>query len=168
MKINGTATGAHEPILHCPNCNHEIKLTESLAAPLLEETRRRFQEQLAQKDAEVARQTDALRREQKELVSAREQIEEQVTQRLEAERIHLVAAEAKKAKTKTVTGCVEASNNQYDLSTVTAKKGKPRHYALTGSQNFATEVGHRVRVTGLFGKSTVKVAKMEQLATSCH
>jgi hypothetical protein len=98
MKINGTATGAHEPILHCPNCNHEIKLTESLAAPLLEETRRRFQEQLAQKDAEVARQTDALRREQKELVSAREQIEEQVTQRLEAERIHLVAAEAKKAK----------------------------------------------------------------------
>jgi hypothetical protein len=98
MKINGTATGAHEPILHCPNCNHEIKLTESLAAPLLEETRRRFQEQLAQKDAEVARQTDALRREQKELVSAREQIEEQVTQRLEAERIQLVAAEAKKAK----------------------------------------------------------------------
>jgi hypothetical protein len=65
---------------------------------LLEETRRRFREQLAQKDAEVARQTDALRREQKELVSAREQIEEQVTQRLEAERIQLVAAEAKKAK----------------------------------------------------------------------
>jgi hypothetical protein len=79
-----------------------------------------------------------------------------------------IPAEAKKAKTKTVTGCVEASNNQYDLSTVTAKKGKPRHYAMTGSQNFATEVGHRVRVTGLFGKSTVKVAKMEQLATSCH
>ena len=98
MKINVTATGAHEPILHCPNCNHEIKLTESLAAPLLEETRRRFQEQLAQKDAEVARQTDALRREQKELVFAREQIEEQVAQRLEAERIQLVAAEAKKAK----------------------------------------------------------------------
>ena len=98
MKINVTATGAHEPILHCPNCNHEIKLTESLAAPLLEETRRRFQEQLAQKDAEVARQTDALRREQKELVFAREQIEQQVAQRLEAERIQLVAAEAKKAK----------------------------------------------------------------------
>jgi hypothetical protein len=98
MKFNVTATGAHEPILHCPNCNHEIKLTESLAAPLLEETRRRFQEQLAQKDAEVARQVDALRREQKELVTAREQIEEQVTQRLEAKRIQLVAAEAKKAK----------------------------------------------------------------------
>src|ERR1700747_3640512 len=28
------------------NCGHEIKLTEFLAAPLLEETRRRFQEQM--------------------------------------------------------------------------------------------------------------------------
>ena len=91
-------TPATQPTLHCPNCNHEIKLTESLAAPLLEETRRRFQEQLAEKDAEVARQLDALHRKQKELAFAREQIEEQVTQRLEAERIQLVAAEAKKAK----------------------------------------------------------------------
>jgi hypothetical protein len=61
MRIDVTAAGAHEPILHCPNCNHEIKLTESLAAPLLDKSRRQFQEQLAQKDAEVARQTDALR-----------------------------------------------------------------------------------------------------------
>jgi hypothetical protein len=31
------------------NCGHEIKLTESLAAPLREETRRRFQEQMRRK-----------------------------------------------------------------------------------------------------------------------
>ena len=98
MDINITAAGPYEPILHCPNCNHEIKVTESLAAPLLKETRRRFEEQLAQKDAEVARQADALRREQQELAHAREQIEDQVRRRLDAERIQLVAAEAKKAK----------------------------------------------------------------------
>jgi hypothetical protein len=40
MSFQATATGAsHEPTLHCPNCNHEIRLTESLAAPLLAETR---------------------------------------------------------------------------------------------------------------------------------
>ena len=77
-------------------------------------------------------------------------------------------AEAKKAKTKTLTGCVEASNSQYDLSTVTAKKGKPRHYALTGSQNFAGDVGHRVKVTGLVDKGSVKVAKIETMATNCR
>jgi hypothetical protein len=78
------------------------------------------------------------------------------------------AKTAKMAKTRTLTGCVEASNNQYDLSTVTAKKGKPRHYTLTGSQNFAAELGHRVKVTGLFEKGTVKVAKIETMATSCR
>src|ERR1700739_1339646 len=98
MKIDIIAAGAHEPILLCPNCNHEIKLTESLAAPLLDKSRRQFQEQLAQKDAEVARQTDALRKEQQELALARQQVEERVRHRLEAERAQLVATEAKKAK----------------------------------------------------------------------
>ena len=52
MSLRATgADASHEATLHCPNCNHEIKLTESLAAPLLQETRQRFNEQLAAKDA---------------------------------------------------------------------------------------------------------------------
>jgi hypothetical protein len=99
MNLKATAAGAaHEPILHCPNCNHEIHLTESLAAPLIEETRRRFQEQLANKDAEVARKTDALRQEREQLAKQREQIEDQVAQRLAGERSQLVATEATKAR----------------------------------------------------------------------
>jgi len=99
MNLKATAgSAAHEPTLHCPNCNHEIKLTESLAAPLIEETRRRFQEQLASKDAEVARKTEALRQEREQLEKLREQVEDQVKQRLAAERSQIVAAEAKKAR----------------------------------------------------------------------
>ncbi|MGY2986299.1 hypothetical protein ACVI1L_005034 [Bradyrhizobium sp. USDA 4516] len=67
MNLKAPAVGAaHQPILHCPNCNHEIHLTESLAAPLIEETRRRFQRQLADKDAEVARKAEASRHEQEQ------------------------------------------------------------------------------------------------------
>ncbi|MEY9194759.1 hypothetical protein ABH987_008445 [Bradyrhizobium ottawaense] len=99
MNLKATAAGAaHEPTLNCPNCNHEIKLTESLAAPLIEETRRRFQEQLASKDAEVARKTEALRQEREQVEKAREQVEDQVKQRLAAERSQIVAAEAEKAR----------------------------------------------------------------------
>jgi hypothetical protein len=99
MSFRATAAGAaHEPILRCPNCNHEIPLTESLAAPLLAETRQRFQEQLASKDAEVSRKTEALRLEREQLTRDREQIEEQVSNRLAAERGQLVAAEARKAR----------------------------------------------------------------------
>src|SRR5258707_9673138 len=110
MNLKATAAGsAHEPTLHCPNCNHEIRLTESLAAPLLEETRQRFQEQLASKDAEVTKKTEALRKEQEAVAKAREQIEDQVTQRLFTERSQLVAVEAKKAR-EAVAGELQAKD----------------------------------------------------------
>ena len=92
------ASFTHEPTLNCPNCNHEIRLTESLAAPLIEETRRRFQEQLANKDAEVARNLDLVRKEREELAMAREQVDDQVTRKLAAERVQIAAIEAKKAR----------------------------------------------------------------------
>ncbi|ABE64547.1 conserved hypothetical protein [Nitrobacter hamburgensis X14] len=99
MTFNATAvSSAHEPTLHCPNCNHQIRLTESLAAPILAETRQRFQEQLANKDAEVARKTEALQQEREQLQKDRELIEDQVARRLAAERSQLVAVEAKKAR----------------------------------------------------------------------
>ena len=43
-----------EPTIVCPNCKTEIKLTESLAAPLLEATRRDFEQRMRQKDADLA------------------------------------------------------------------------------------------------------------------
>ncbi len=43
-----------EPTIICPNCKTEIKLTESLAAPLIESTRKQFEQQLAQKDVNIA------------------------------------------------------------------------------------------------------------------
>jgi hypothetical protein len=42
-----------EPVITCPHCHREIKLTESLAAPLLEASRRDYERRIAQKDADV-------------------------------------------------------------------------------------------------------------------
>ena len=99
MSFKAAAAGAStEPTLQCPNCNHEIHLTESLAAPLLAETRQRFQEQLASKDAELARKLEALRLEREQLAKDREQVEDQVEQRLTAGRAQLAASEGKKAR----------------------------------------------------------------------
>jgi hypothetical protein len=39
-----------EPTVVCPQCKTEIKLTESLAAPLLESIRRDYEQRLTQKD----------------------------------------------------------------------------------------------------------------------
>ena len=99
----------NEPQIDCPNCRYEIKLTESLAAPLIEATRKRFQQQLANKDAEVARERVTLRQQQDELAKARETIEDQIVARLKTERAAIAAAEAKKAK--------EATANEIDSKT---------------------------------------------------
>src|SRR5258708_8435934 len=98
MTFKATAPDAHEPVVRCPNCSHDIRLTESLAAPLLEENRRRFQEQMARKDAEIARTSEVLLKERDDLARARDQVEDQIKQRLAVERDQLVAAEAKKAR----------------------------------------------------------------------
>jgi len=98
MNYKATIPEAHGPTLQCPNCNHSIRLTESLAAPLIEETRRRFQKQLAEKDAEVSQKLDQLRRERDEVERARQEIDDQVRKRLESERSAIVSNEAKKAR----------------------------------------------------------------------
>jgi hypothetical protein len=56
-----------EPTLTCPTCRTEIKLTESLAPPLIADTRRRYETQLAQKEDEVAVREAAVREQQEQL-----------------------------------------------------------------------------------------------------
>jgi hypothetical protein len=87
-----------EPQIVCPNCHAEIKLTESLAAPLIAETRKRFEQQLAQKEADFAKREAGLRQTQDELAKAREAINDEVAKKLKAERASVAEAEAKKAR----------------------------------------------------------------------
>ena len=87
-----------EPIITCPKCKEEIKLTESLAAPLLESTRREFEERLAKKDAAILKRENALDDREAALSKEKETIDNQVAEKLQKERATIVAEEAKKAK----------------------------------------------------------------------
>jgi hypothetical protein len=87
-----------EPTLTCPTCRTKIKLTESLAAPLIEDTRRRYEDQLARKEAEVAGREAAIRDQQAQIAAARDAIDAQVAAKVDEERGRIAAAEAQKAK----------------------------------------------------------------------
>lgn len=87
-----------EPTIICPNCKTEIKLTESLAAPLIESTRRDYEKRLAQKDADVAKRDAALREREEALSNAQQTIDDQVAEKLKLERGRIALEEAKKAK----------------------------------------------------------------------
>ncbi len=67
-----------EPTITCPNCKTEVKLTESLAAPLIESTRKQFEQQLAQKDSDIALREQAMREKEKQLADAKNKLDEQV------------------------------------------------------------------------------------------
>jgi hypothetical protein len=91
-----------EPTITCPRCKTEIKLTESLAAPLLATTRQQFEKQLAQKDSDIAQRELTMREKEKALTDAKrnldDQVADQVASQLKTERARVAAEEAKKAK----------------------------------------------------------------------
>lgn len=91
-----------EPTITCPHCHSEIRLTESLAAPLVAATRQNYEQQLARKDSEVAAQEADLHAREKQLSDARQSFDRQVTEQvaiqLEAERAQVINEESRKAK----------------------------------------------------------------------
>ena len=87
-----------EPTIICPNCKAEIKLTESLAAPLIESTRRDYEKRLAQKDADTAKRDAEIREREEAVVRAKEQLDEQVAEKVRLERGKIATDEARKAK----------------------------------------------------------------------
>ncbi|MBX3334770.1 MAG: DUF2130 domain-containing protein [Nitrospira sp.] len=87
-----------DPTIVCPSCKTEIKLTESLAAPLIESTRREYETRLARKESDVAKRDAALREREEALSKAQQTIDAQVNEKVRSERVKIAADEAKKAK----------------------------------------------------------------------
>ena len=87
-----------EPTVVCPQCKNEIKLTESLAAPLLETIRRDYEQRLAQKEADMSKRESALSERAAALEKAKAAVDQQIAQKLQQERLKIAADEAQKAK----------------------------------------------------------------------
>ncbi len=87
-----------EPTVVCPQCKAEIKLTESLAAPLLESIRRDYEQRLTQKDADMTKREKALHEREAVLQKQKESMDEQIAQKMQQEQARIAAEETKKAK----------------------------------------------------------------------
>jgi len=129
-----------EPTITCPNCKTEIKLTESLAAPLIESTRKQFEQQLAQKDSDIAKREQAIREEEKQLVDAKnkldEQVADQVEEQLKKDRARITVEEAKKAKLAAATDMEQKAQELTELQEVL----KQRNEKLAEAQNAQAEL----------------------------
>ena len=111
-----------EPTIICPKCKTEIKLTESLAAPLIESTRQQFEQQLAQKDSDIAQREQAVRDKETQLAETRSKLDEevanQVEEQLKKDRARIITEEARKAKLAVSTDLDEKTREVADLQEV--------------------------------------------------
>ncbi|MGE5817870.1 MAG: DUF2130 domain-containing protein [Deltaproteobacteria bacterium] len=87
-----------EPTVMCPQCGSEIKLTESLAAPLLLSVRREYEQRLTQKDVDIAKREQLIKEREATLQKTKDTLDEQVAQKVQQERARVAVEEAEKAK----------------------------------------------------------------------
>jgi hypothetical protein len=100
--------------IDCPHCHKSFKLNETLAAPLVEETRRKFQQEFEEKEEALEERRTAFVEEQKAaekarkevekeravLAKQREQIDEQVAEQVREQRAVIEREVVKKTKAK--------------------------------------------------------------------
>jgi hypothetical protein len=93
---------AEGPIIECPRCGAEIKLTESLAAPMMESMRKQFEERAAEHEREVKEREQKLQARVQQMdireKSMDEKVSEMVAERLDSEKAALVKRESEKAR----------------------------------------------------------------------
>ncbi len=87
-----------DPTILCPHCQGSIKLSESLAAPLLQKKESEFRQQLAKQTVDLQERAAALRHQEDELCRTRASLDEQVIGRVAVERSRIVEEEQRKAR----------------------------------------------------------------------
>jgi hypothetical protein len=130
-----------EPTIVCPQCKAEIKLTESLAGPLLESVRREYQQRLLQKDADIAGREKQIQEHSDLLQKEREAIDQTVAERLQRERTRIGAEEAKKARLSLGDELDQKCKELEDLQAIL----KQRDQKLAAAQNAQAEVIRKQR-----------------------
>lgn len=125
----------------CPNCDHEIALTESLAAPLIADTRRQFEAAATKKDREIAAREAAMQEKAGELEKARASLDAMVAEKLVVERQRIVSEEAQKAKQRAAADLEEKANALAELQGVL----KERDQKLAEAQKAQAEFQKKVR-----------------------
>lgn len=136
----GMSSTSTDPKIICPSCRTEIRLTESLAAPLIAATRQQYEQRLFQKDEEVAKREQSIREKEKQILEARrtlaDQVADQVAAELKTERERIVAEETKKARLATATEIEAKTRELNDLHELL----KSRDAKLAEAQNMQAEL----------------------------
>ncbi|MCC6322491.1 MAG: DUF2130 domain-containing protein [Phycisphaerales bacterium] len=141
--------------IKCPHCNRSFELTETLAAPIVEETRRKLEKQIAEKEVALDERQQAIAEEQKATEKAkrevekervaiarqREQMDDKVTELVEEQRAAIAKAESRKAKEKYDEKLAERDEERKELESALKAKDEK----LAEAQNAQKEAVRKQR-----------------------
>jgi hypothetical protein len=130
-----------EPTITCPNCRTQIPLTESLAAPIVQETRRRYEALVAEKNREIAGREAGLQQREAAIAKAKSAIDAQVAEKLGAERKRIAAEEAANARRLLAADIEQKAKELADLHLVL----KQRDAKLAEAQKVQAEMMRKER-----------------------
>lgn len=130
-----------EPTIICPKCKTEIKLTESLAAPLVESIRLDYEKRLSQKDADMVKRETTLREREAAMAKDRETIDDQVADKLKLERTRISTEESKKARAALANDLDQKARELVELQDVL----KSRDLKLAEAQNAQADLIRKQR-----------------------
>ena len=116
-------------------------MTESLAAPLIADARKRYEEELAQKEIEIANREAAICEQRAEIAKARELISAEVAAKLDEERKCIAAEEAQKARRMVATDLEQNVKELAELNEVL----KQRDAKLAEAQGAQAELIRKQR-----------------------
>jgi len=119
-----------DPTITCPNCQTTIRLTESLAAPLIESTRRDYEQRLASKNSEIATREASVRQREAS-------VDEQVAERLRQDRARIVAEEGKKARLALGADLEQKTRENVELLGVIAQRDRKLGEAQQAQADYA-------------------------------
>jgi hypothetical protein len=135
----------NEPTITCPNCKAEIKLTESLAAPLIESTRRQYEEKLAAERRTIAAEEATKAR---RLLSA--DMEMQATEMAELQEVladrNTKLADAQKAQAELIRKQRELDDAKREMDLTIETKVQESLTAVRNKAKLEAEEGLKLKV----------------------
>lgn len=113
-----------EPELTCPTCGTKIKVTQSLAAPLVAATEAKYKDLLAKKDADVATRDAELAEREKAIQKQESEFAEKIKSAIEAKQAELVAEAKKSAEIAYKQQLASKDREKSDLEAIIGEKDK--------------------------------------------
>ena len=142
-----------EPDIKCPDCGTLIKLTESLAGPLIETTKREFEEKLRAKDDVIREKMASLKKEQDEVVAARNDLDAEIMKAVATEKEKIAIEEKEKAKKLAAMDLKRAEDEKQSLEEVLKEreaqlqKAHAKELELTRKQRAFDEEKRQLELT---------------------